>query len=294
MAVQAKVDYSKRREQQQRRTLAGLLAPGILYIVGIFAVALVLLFSYSFFLYDGVRVQTILSLETYRKFFTDGFYFQVLGTGLQLAVITTAICLLIGYPTAYALSRIRNQTWALVGYVVIFSPLFVSVVVRSYGWLLVLGDQGLVNYVLQALGIVQEPVRLIFNLTGVAIGLAHVMLPFAVFPILSVLVQMNPSLKEAAADLGANRFRTFLHIVFPLSLPGVLSALQLCFVLAMSAYVSPNILGGGRVLVLPTMVLQNLINLNWPMAAVQSIVLLSFVLAVVLVTNWFSRKVYEG
>lgn len=294
MTVATGIDHSKRRRQQQRRTLAGLLAPGLIYVVGIFAVSLALLFSYSFLFFNGVRVETVPSLDAYRKFFTDIFYFQVLGTGLQLAAITTAICLLIGYPTAYAISRIRNQTWALVAYVIIFSPLFVSVVVRSYGWLLVLGDQGLVNFLLQRLGLTDEPVRLIFNLTGVAIGLSHVMLPFAVFPILSVLVQLNPSLKEAAADLGANRLRTFLHVVFPLSLPGVLSALQLCFVLAMSAYVSPSILGGGRVLVLPTMVLQNLINLNWPMAAVQSIVLLAFVLAVVLLTNWFSRKVYEG
>ena len=143
--------------------------------------------------------------EAYRKFFSDPFYLQVLGTGLQLAATTTLICLVLGYPTAYALSRIKNQSLTLIAYVIIFSPLFVSVVVRSYGWLLVLGDQGLVNYVLMQLGLVQAPVRLIFNFTGVAIGLAHVMLPFAVFPILSVLVQMNPSLKEAAADLGANR-----------------------------------------------------------------------------------------
>ena len=217
----------------------------------------------------------------------------MLGTGFKLAATTTFVCLAVGYPTAYAMSRIKSQKILLLAYAVVFSPLLVSVVVRSYGWLLILSSTGLVNYVLQQLQLIEQPARLIFNFTGVAIGFSHVLLPFAVFPILSVLVQLDPTLKEVAADLGANRLRTFLSVTLPLSLPGILSAFQLCLVLSMSAYVSPRLLGGGRVLVLPVMIYENIIDRNWPLASVQSMVLLVVVLMVIIVSNWISRKVYR-
>lgn len=285
----------RKRSRVIRRALAtaGLIGPALLLMLAVFVTSLFLLFSYSVFRFTGITIDRTFTLQAYVKFFTDPFFARVLGTGFKLAATTTFVCLAVGYPTAYAMSRIKSQKILLLAYAVVFSPLLVSVVVRSYGWLLILSSTGLVNYVLQQLQLIEQPARLIFNFTGVAIGFSHVLLPFAVFPILSVLVQLDPTLKEVAADLGANRLRTFLSVTLPLSLPGILSAFQLCLVLSMSAYVSPRLLGGGRVLVLPVMIYENIIDRNWPLASVQSMVLLVVVLMVIIVSNWISRKVYR-
>jgi len=134
------------------------------------------------------------------------------------------------------------------------------------------------------------PIRLIFNFTGVAIALVHVLLPFTVFPILSVLLRMDPALREAAADLGANRLQAFLRVTWPLSFPGLFAAAQLTFILAMNAYVTPQLLGGGRVQVLPLLIYQNISDLNWPLAAVEAIALIALVWAIILMSNLVFRK----
>ena len=129
-----------------------------------------------------------------------------------------------------------------------------------------------------------------FNFTGVTVALVHVLLPFAVFPILSVLLRMDPALREAAADLGANRVQAFLRVTWPLSFPGLYAAAQLTFVLAMNAYVTPQLLGGGRVQVLPLLIYQNISDLNWPLAAVEAIVLIGLVWAIVFTSNLLFRR----
>jgi putative spermidine/putrescine transport system permease protein len=280
--------------QRLRRTLSllMLLGPVTLFMIVIFVLALVLLFSNSVFHFTGMQIERTLTLEAYQNFFTDPFFAHVLLNGFRVGGLTSVLCILLGYPTAYAMTRIRNQTLVMLVFILVFSPLLTSVIVRSYGWLLLLADSGLINYLLVALKILAEPVHLLFNFTGVITALVHVLLPFAVFPILSVLLQMDPVLKDAAADLGASRLRTFWHVTLPISLPGVLAAFQLTFVLAMSAFVTPKMLGGGRVMVLPIMIYENIADLNWPLASVQAMVLLALVLIIIFVTNWLSKKVY--
>jgi putative spermidine/putrescine transport system permease protein len=182
--------------------------------------------------------------------------------------------LLIGYPLAYALYRINRpalQRWLGL---LIFSPILVSVVVRSYGWIVLLGDQGPINWLLARLGLVSEPVALVFNLLGVVISLTHVFLPFVVFPIFSSLTRLDPALREAAEDLGAGWWTTFRRVTFPLSLPGVVAGAQISFTLALGAFVTPAMLGGGRVLVLPLQIYNATSEINWPVAAVGGIALL--------------------
>lgn len=287
------VDRSNRRRKVYRSaTLAMLLGPATIVMVLLFVSSLILLLRYSFYGYSGLAIEQTFTFDSYIKFFRDPFFYKVLGTGFQLGAITTGFCLLIAYPTAYAMSRLRSSVLLTVAYIAVFSPLLTSIVVRSFGWMLLLANTGLVNYVLLSLGFVAEPVRLLYNFTGVTIALVHIQLPFAVFPILSVLSQLDPALKDAANDLGAGRLRTFWTVVFPLSLPGVLSAFQLTFTLAMSTFVTPQLLGGGRVLVLPTMIYQNIADLNWPLAAVQSIVLLLLVLSIVVISNIIFKRLY--
>jgi putative spermidine/putrescine transport system permease protein len=145
----------------------------------------------------------------------------------------------------------------------------------------VLSDTGVVNWALVSLGIVEQPVRLIFNWTGTVIAMVHIEMPFMVFPILSVLMQQPPVLREAAQDLGAGTFQTWLRVTLPLSLPGVLAGCQIVFATSISAFASPTILGGGRVRVLPVSIYGSIQGLEWAVGAVQAVMLLAMSLLLV-------------
>jgi putative spermidine/putrescine transport system permease protein len=274
-------------------TLFGLLLPASTFLLFVFVVSLLLLFTYSFYLFTGRQIEKTLTIDAYRRFLTDPFYGDLLKRGFRFGFITTGLSLLVGYPTAYAMARTRNQKLIAAVGILIFSPLLTSIIVRSYGWLMLLGRVGLVNYSLQQLGFTDEPIRLIFNFFGVVVAMFHSLMPYAVLPILSVLVQMDPALKEASADLGANRLRTFLRVTLPLSVPGLMSAFQLTFVLTMTAFVTPRLLGGGRVLVMPMIIFDTISRMDWPMSAVMSVVLLSLVLVIIFISNQLSRRVYS-
>src|SRR5437870_12295264 len=236
------------------------------------------LLAYSAYTFRGGQLTEEVSFLAWQKFFTDPFYWGVVAKTLQLAFGVTAVALLIGYPTAYALTKLRSPKLLVAVYVVIFSPLLVSLVVRVYGWLLLLSDNGVINQALRGLGLIAEPIRLIYNEVGVVIALVHILLPFMIFPILSVLLQFDHALREAATDLGANRIQTFLRVVLPMSLPGVVAGCQIVFTLAISAFVTPELLGGGTVQVLSRAIWFNVVDVNWPLAAVEGIVLLALAL----------------
>lgn len=256
-----------------------LLTPVMLLIGYAFVLPLLTFMEYSFYRFAGGRLVQDFSFETYVRFATDGYYHLIILDTLHMATLVTVMTVLIGYPLAYALWRIQRpalQRWLGL---VIFSPILVSVVVRSYGWTVLLADQGPVNYVLTGLGVIAEPLELVFNLTGVVISLTHVFLPFVVFPIFSTMLRLDPSLREAAQDLGASWWTTFRRVTLPLTLPGVVAGAQIAFTLALGAFVTPAILGGGRVLVLPLQVYRATSDINWPIAAVGgfALVVLAFI-----------------
>ena len=264
--------------------------PGFGITAGIFAAAMLLLFSYSAYTFRGGQLTEEVSFLAWQKFFLDPFYWGIVGNTLQLALGATAVALLIGYPTAYALTKVRSQKLLIAAYLIIFSPLLVSVVVRVYGWLLLLSDTGVINQTLLAVGLIDEPIRMIFNNTGVIIALVHILLPFMIFPILSVLLQFDHAQREAANDLGAGRVRTFLRVVLPMSLPGVVAGAQIVFTLAISSFVTPAILGGGKVQVLSRHIWFNVVDVNWPLAAVEAIALLVLALAALAVFDLAARS----
>ena len=230
--------------------------------------------QYSFYGFRGGRIQEVFTLDTYTQFLTDELYHITLYDTVRLAIFSTALSLLIGYPLAYALWRVRNPTLQKAIALIVFAPVLVSVVVRSYGWTVLLADQGPVNYALIKLGLISAPVSLVYNFTGTLISLSHVFLPFVVFPIVASMVRLDPTLREAAEDLGATWWTIFRRVTFPLTLPGVVAGAQMCFTLSLGAFVTPAILGGGRVLVLPIQIYSATIDINWPMAAVGGIALL--------------------
>ncbi|HET7263867.1 MAG TPA: ABC transporter permease [bacterium] len=279
-----------RGDRPRALTVTGLVGPAALFIVSTLITALAILLVNSAFHFTGTQVQPILTFEAYGRFVRDPFYADVVFQEFRLALITTAACLVIGYPSAYAITKIRRPGWVIVAYILVFSPLLTSSIVRAYGWLIILARGGIVNWALLHLHLAASPIRLIFNFTGVTIALVHVLLPFTVFPILSVLLRMDPEVREAAADLGANRLQAFLRVTWPLSFPGVYAAAQLTFILAMNAYVTPQLLGGGRVQVLPLLIYQNISDLNWPLAAVEAIALIALVWTIILVSTVVFRK----
>ena len=270
--------------------VAGLVGPAVAFIVLLLVTALAVLLINSLYHFTGTSVQPRITFEAYRRFFTDPFYANVVMQEVRLAALATALCLAIGYPTAYAITKIGRPAWVIAAYILIFSPLLTSTIVRAYGWLIILARGGLVNWALGWLHLTRGPVRLIFNFTGVTVALVHVLLPFAVFPILSVLLRMDPALREAAADLGADRFQTFARVTWPLSFPGLYAGAQLTFVLAMNAYVTPQLLGGGRVQVLPVLIYQNISDLNWPLASVEAIALIALVWIILFASNLLFRR----
>lgn len=276
-------------ERKRSRAALLLLAPSLALLAAIFIAPLAAFMEYSFHRFRRGRLTADYNLDTYRRFLFDEYYHVIILDTLRLATFVTLLALAIGYPLAYAMWKINRpalQRWLGL---LIFSPILVSVVVRSYGWTVLLADQGPVNWALRNLGLTSEPVPLVFNLTGVLIALTHVFLPFVVFPIFTAMTRLDPSLREAASDLGAGWWMRFRRITLPLTLPGVVAGAQICFVLSLGAFVTPALLGGGRVLVLPLQVYSATTEVNWPVAAVGGLVLLIAALLAVIGFNRLTR-----
>jgi len=214
-------------------------------------------------------------------------------TTLFRSGLVTILNLLVGYPAAYAITTLRDRRLQALAYVVIFTPLLVSIVVRSYGWLLLLSDGGALFFLLHAIGIA-EPPRLIFDLGGVVIALVHGYMPFMVFPLVGVMRQIQQVYKEAAMDLGATPFETFRRVTLPLTLPGIVAGCQIVFTLSLGVYVTPVLIGGGRVLVTARLAWEHVTNFSWPRASIEVFALLAVTVLIVFVSLWLTRRTYLG
>jgi putative spermidine/putrescine transport system permease protein len=268
-----------------------LLGPAVLLTLAVFWVAMAILLVMSVYPFIGSGGPG-LTLEAWRHFLGDRYYWSVVQTTLGLGLAVTALSLLLGYPAAYAMARIRRPALLVLVYVVLFSPILVSVVVRTYGWLLLLSKTGFVNFLLLRAGLVSEPVPLIFNTTGIVIAMVHILLPFMIFPLLSVITQLPPDLREAAADLGANRWQTLARVTLPLTLPGIVSGCQIVFTLTISAFVTPFLMGGGKVQILSGLIYRDMEAVNLAFASVVAFVLLGLAVAILVVSNLSTRGAY--
>ena len=186
----------------------------------------------------------------------------------------TFLTLCCAYPIALFLHRLSPARRNLL-FVITVSPLLVSAVVRTYGWMVILGDQGLVNSLLLSAGLIAAPVRLVNGWIGVTVGLVEVLIPYMALSLISGFGRLDAHLEEVAASLGANAWRRFFRVVFPLTMPGVALGCLLCFVLSMSSFITPKLLGGGRVFLLATEIYDlAVIQLEWPRAAATSVIVL--------------------
>jgi putative spermidine/putrescine transport system permease protein len=213
------------------------------------------------------------TVGNYVKALSDPYYLRVLGYSVLFGVGTTAACLVIAYPVAYHLARTRSRFRGLL-YACVLSPLLVGVVVRCYGWLIILANNGLINDSLRKSGLIEGQLPLMYNELGVSIGLIHIFLPFMILPLVGSLQSIDPALEEAARSLGASRLKTIFRVVVPLSLPGIQAGTILVFVLTLSAYVIPILLGGLKVMLMSTLVVQQLLDaFLWPFGATLAFIL---------------------
>jgi ABC-type spermidine/putrescine transport system permease subunit I len=252
--------------------------------------ALPLIFLGVLFLYPVLRLLLLSvddgSLAAFERAATDALYVGVLFETLKLSLIVAAICLVLAYPVAYFLAT-AARGWAALGFACLLLPFWTSILVRTYAWTIVLGRNGLVNRLLLELGLVSEPLALLNNETGVVIGMVHVLLPYMVFPIYAVMLRIDRDLADAAAGLGASPWRVFTRIYFPLTLPGAFAGSVLVFVIALGFFVTPAILGGGRVITIGLLIEQQVRQfLDWPFAAALSALLLA---AAFLIQGTFQR-----
>jgi putative spermidine/putrescine transport system permease protein len=251
-----------------------LIAPALALVVVFFLLPYANLLLMSFFVPAKAHpYEPVLTLGNYAVALGDAFQWKVLARTLKLGVLTTVFTFVLGYPLAWNLARASSRVKGLL-LVLLLSPLLVGVVIRSFGWMVLLADNGLVNSLLRQSGLAPGGARLMYNEFGVLVGMVHIYLPFMVLSISGTLQNIAPDLELAARSLGASSTRAFWRIVFPLSLPGVFAGCLLVFVLTVSSYVIPVLLGGFKVLTMPLLVVQTAIDVsNWPGAAAQAVVL---------------------
>ena len=228
-----------------------------------------------------------LTLDNYAKLF-DLYYLRLFGRTARLGLITTVICVLLGYPLAYWLARARPRLQTL-GLFLLIMPLMVSAVIRIFGWIVILGRKGLVNQALFALGL--EPVKFLYTETAVVIGLVNILLPFMVLPLMAAIERIPPSLEEAARNLGANWLQMFRRTIMPLSLPGLISGCLLVFAESISAFVTPALIGNPRERMAGQQIYDEvLVSFNWPGASSLALTLVLLTLLLLFAALFATRR----
>jgi putative spermidine/putrescine transport system permease protein len=251
--------------------------------------AVFLIAPLAFFLVMGVFKYDVFALykseltgENFRRIVTDPYYRGIILLTLKLAALTTLFSLLLGYPLAFFLARTRTA-WRGALLFLVVAPLTTGVIVRTYGWIVLLGAEGLVNGFLVGLGIVSRPLQILSTPTAVVIALVHILLPYMVFPIFSALSGQDPTLEGAASTLGAGRMRIFFEITLPLSKAGILMGSSLVFTLSAGAVVTPALIGGKDVQMMGQSVYELVMHtLNWPLGSAMASILVLLQFAIVL------------
>lgn len=269
-----------------------LILPNFVWLLLFMAGALLLLGITSFRGYEpgGRGIIETWELTHYVAFLSDPFFLNVLWRSLVISAQVTLVCLVLGFPLAYWLSQLRGTARAVL-YLAVLIPLLTSAVVRTFGWMILLSNNGFLNKSLINLGILSSPLRLMYNELGIVIALAEVLLPFMVLALDAALLNIDKQLYDAARNLGAGAVRIFWQVTLPLSMPGVISGSVLVFSLAISAYVTPALIGGPRVPVMSTTIYQQGIALlNWPFGAAIAFVLLMTLVLLLAALSWAATR----
>ena len=244
--------------------------PAVLLLLALFAVPLLRLLVLSV---EGG------SLVAYQRALTNELYLRVIFETFKIAAIVTLLTLALGYPVAYVMAT-SGRAWQLVGIAFVLLPFWTSILVRTYAWMVMLGRNGVVNRTLIGWGVIDSPLPLLNNLAGVLIGMVHVLLPYMILPVFNAVKKVDPNLVLAAEGLGAPRWRAFLRVTLPLTMNGVAAGVTLVFTLSLGFFITPALLGGGRVVMIANLIEEQVRELlNWAFAGALSAILLALTLA---------------
>jgi len=223
---------------------------------------------------DANLIKMTLTTDNYTRLF-DPLYVKVLAHSFYMAIIATLFCLIIGYPFAYVIAKMRKK-WRPIMLFLVIIPFWTNSLIRTYGLKIVIGTRGIVNNSLLALDIIEKPIRLMYTETAVMIGLVYVLLPFMILPLYSVIEKLDYTYIEAAKDLGANKFQTFLRVILPLTMPGIIGGCLLVLLPALGMFYISDLLGGAKNLLIGNVIKTQILNSrDWPFGAATSIALTS-------------------
>jgi ABC-type spermidine/putrescine transport system permease subunit I len=259
----------RRDALRERAALFGLSVPALALVIITMIIPIAWLFWLSFLADDGS-----LSLEHYQRMIEQPSYARIFRITFEISALATMVCILLGYPLAYVLSQLPPRIAALC-MIGVLMPFWTSILVRTYAWLVLLQRQGLINSWGMKLGLWDEPLALVHNLNGTLIGMVHIMLPFMVLPVYGSMRQIDRDYLKAAANLGASPTRAFWLVFFPLSLPGLFAGALIVFILCLGFYVTPAVLGGGKVIMVANRIANDIeVFFNWGAASALGVVLL--------------------
>ena len=272
------------------RLRAWFLAPTWTVMLLLFLAPLVIICAYSLETrgpYGGISLPW--TFESYQRL-VDPIYLAILWRSFWIAALSTILCLLLGFPLALFISRSQNRKNLYLSLVIL--PFWTSFLVRTYAWMFLLRDTGLINTLLEKIGVIHHPLPLLYNDGAVILGLVYSYLPFVVLPLYATLERLDPSLLEAAADLGAKPFATLTRVVLPLTASGIRAAAILTFIPCLGAYLTPDLLGGGKSVMIGNLI-QNQFSTarDWPFGAAISLALMAIVMALLML---FARRDAEG
>ena len=277
-------------------TAAVMLAPAGLLFLLFFAIPFGVMAMMSLLTANPlVQSNAGFTLQHYERIAGDIFYAEVLWQTLRLGLLTTVLSLLLGYPLAFLIARARRPLTRTLLLMAVIAPMVMGLVVRTYAWLGMFSNTGVINGTLMKLGIIAEPLAILGSEAAVVVALCHIYVPFMILTLTGVIARIDPKLEDAARGMGASRIRAFLEVTLPLSAPGILAGALLVFALAISAYVTPIVIGGYEILTLPMLIFQQVSSsFNLGFAGALGVVLLIVALVLVWAYGRAMRRVAEG
>jgi putative spermidine/putrescine transport system permease protein len=293
MAATATAQFQAGETPTSVLSAATLVGPATVFVAAGLLLPLAILFRYSFNTMDARRIMhEAFSPENYIKFFADPYYLGVLWTTLKVAALCTLICLVMALPLAYVLARTQTRFKNVLIMLVVL-PLFVGNAVRAAGWMTIFGSKGFLNVTLMQLGIIHEPLEIMYTETAVIAGIIAVSLPYMVLTVQSVIEGINRNVEEAAFSLGAGPATMFRRVLLPLALPGILAGTILTFILSMNAYATPVLLGGPKFRMMGPLIYGQFQLNNWPFGAAAAFVLMTATLGLTATANILVQRRYR-
>jgi len=292
MAFNLDLSGSGAYDPREKRKGGLLAVPAVIWLGIFFILPLFIVIAISF-MTRGTRgefISPVLTFGNYERIFSP-VYFSVILDSMRIALITTIVCLVSGYPLAFFVATRKSRWASSFALFLVILPFWTNFLVRTYAWRIILGSEGILNSVLLNLGLIQEPMQLMFTDVAVQIGLVYGFLPFMVLPIYASIERFDFRLVEAAFDLGANDIRAFLRVVLPLTMPGVIAGCILVFIPAIGSFITPELLGGNEGLMIGSLVQRQFGGTgNWPLGAAASVVMMIIVMVALIIYTFASTR----